>query len=86
MGMGGPPISNHSVRMRGLPFSAKEKDVLDFFAPLVPLRVNMDFDQYGRPSGEGEVYFSTHDDATAAMQKNNQNIGELPLLPPAMYL
>jgi hypothetical protein len=35
----------------------------------------MDFDQYGRPSGEAEVYFSTHEDATAAMQKNNQHIG-----------
>lgn len=74
--MGGPPVSNHRVRMRGLPYSAKEKDVTDFFTPLVPIRVTMDFDQYGRPSGEAEVFFSTHEDATAAMQKNNQHIGQ----------
>lgn len=72
---GGPPASQHSVRMRGLPYSVKEKDITDFFSPLVTLRVNMEFDQYGRPSGEAEVYFSTHEDANAAMQKNNQHIG-----------
>lgn len=75
IGVQGPPPSSHSVRLRGLPYSAKEKDITDFFSPLVALRVSMDFDQYGRPSGEAEVYFSTHDDATAAMQKNNQHIG-----------
>ena len=73
---GGPPISQHSVRMRGLPYSVKEKDITDFFSPLTSLRVNMEFDQYGRPSGEAEVYFSTHEDANAAMQKNNEHIGE----------
>lgn len=72
---GAPPPSSHSVRLRGLPYSAKEKDIIDFFSPLACLRVNMDFDQYGRPSGEAEVYFSTHEDANAAMQKNNQHIG-----------
>ena len=75
VGVAGPPPSSHSVRCRGLPYSAKEKDITDFFSPLVPIRINMDFDQYGRPSGEAEVYFSTHDDAHAAMQKNNQHIG-----------
>ena len=63
--------------MRGLPYSAKEKDITDFFSPLVPLRLNMDYDQYGRPSGEAEIYFSSHQDASAAMQKNNQHIGML---------
>ena len=73
--MGGPPPSSHSVRMRGLPYSAKEKDITDFFSPLNVLRVNLDFDQSGRPSGEAEVYFSSHEDSNAAMQKNNQHIG-----------
>lgn len=78
--MSGPPASRFSVRMRGLPYSAKEKDITDFFSPLVTVRVNIDFDQTGRPSGEAEVYFSSHQDATAAMQKNNQHIGELCLM------
>ena len=68
--------SKHVVRMRGLPFSAKEKDITDFFAPVVPARVSIDFDHYGRPSGEAEVQFGSHEDADAAMQKNNAHMGE----------
>ena len=80
VGVGAPAPTSHSVRLRGLPYSAKEKDITDFFSPLVCVRVNMNFDQYGRPSGEAEVYFSTHEDAQAAMQKNNQHIGNSLLL------
>ena len=73
----GTPPSGHSVRMRGLPWSAKDSDINDFFLPLVVVKVVMSFDHLGRPSGDAEVYFSTHQDATAAMQKNKQHIGEL---------
>lgn len=72
----GAPKEKHSIRMRGLPFSAKDKDIMDFFAPLVPVRVNIDFDHYGRPSGEAEVQFGSHEDAMSAMQKNNAHMGE----------
>ena len=72
----GSPDARYSVRMRGLPYTAKEKDVVDFFAPLVVLKVNVSYDQSGRPSGEAEIYFHSHDDAAAAMQKNKQHIGK----------
>ena len=75
-GMGTPPRTKHMVRLRGLPYSAKEQDIIEFFQPLVCSRVIMDFDQLGRPSGEAEVFFQSHDDAQAAMKKNNQHIGE----------
>jgi len=68
--------SNYGVRMRGLPWSAKEKDITDFFQPQVVVKVVMSFDQLGRPSGDAEVYFTSHDDAVAAMQKNRQHIGQ----------
>ncbi len=73
--MGGLTKAKHVIRMRGLPFSAKEKDIMDFFTPVVPLKVNVDFDHYGRPAGEAEVHFATHDDAVASMQKNNAHMG-----------
>ena len=72
------------VRLRGLPYSAQEKDIRDFFQPLVPLRVNMDFDQFGRPSGEAEVFFQSHEDAQTAMKKNNQHIGKCVIV--SLYL
>ena len=68
--------SNHAIRMRGLPYSAKEKDVKDFFSPQVPTRIHIEFDDFGRPSGEGEVTFSTHEDAVAGMSNNNKHMGE----------
>ena len=61
--------------MRGLPYSAKEKEITDFFAPLTINHLDIDIDNYGRPSGEALVYFNSHEDATAAMQKNKNNIG-----------
>ncbi len=67
--------AKHVVRMRGLPFSAKEKDILDFFSPQVPTRVSIDCDNYSRPTGEAEVQFGTHEDAVSAMQKNNAYMG-----------
>ena len=74
---GGFGSSKHVIRMRGLPFQAKEMEIMDFFSPVVPTKVNIDFDHYGRPSGEAEVVFSSHKDAFAAMDKNNAHMGEL---------
>ena len=68
--------SNHAIGMRGLPYSAKEKDIQDFFLPQVPTRIHIEYDDFGRPSGEGEVTFSTHEDAVAGMANNNKHMGE----------
>ena len=65
----------HSIKMRGLPYSAKEKEILDFFLPHVPVKVEVDYDQYGRPSGEAEVMFNTHEEAEKAMEKHNGHMG-----------
>ena len=63
--------------MRGLPFSATEDEIYQFFYPYVPSAVNIRFDSSGRASGEAEVQFSTHGDAKAVMSKDRQSIGEL---------
>ena len=76
-GASGGPQSRFVVRMRGLPFSAKEKDIESFFAPSVCTKINIDFDHYGRPSGEAEVFFASHKEAVAAMQKNNAHMGKV---------
>ena len=65
----------HCVRMRGLPYSATEKEILEFFSPLPVLKVNINFDQSGRSSGEAEVLFHSHENATAAMQRNKNHMG-----------
>ncbi|XP_019856017.1 PREDICTED: heterogeneous nuclear ribonucleoprotein F-like isoform X1 [Amphimedon queenslandica] len=69
------PNGGHCVRMRGLPYSASEREIFDFFSPLVPFRVTLEKDTYGRASGEGEVEFCTHEDAVNAMKKDRGHIG-----------
>jgi heterogeneous nuclear ribonucleoprotein F/H len=81
LGMTAPPNTydnsggSHSVWMRGLPYSATEQDIYYFFAPLVPLRIIIEKDALGRPSGQGEVIFHTPEDASSAMRKDKSHIG-----------
>jgi len=67
--------TGHSIHMRGLPFEANLKDVMDFFAPVNPVDVRLLFEDRGRPKGECDVDFATHADAEASMKKNKQNMG-----------
>nr|XP_018669390.1 heterogeneous nuclear ribonucleoprotein H2-like isoform X2 [Ciona intestinalis] len=66
--------SQFVVRMRGLPFKCQEQDVFNFFSPLVPVRVNIEYSDDGRVTGEGTVFFASYQDAQAAMQKNKECI------------
>ncbi|KAI5704081.1 hypothetical protein M8J75_001813 [Diaphorina citri] len=65
--------SRHTVHMRGLPFRANERDVADFFRPVVPVHVDIHYEN-GRPSGEADVDFATHEDAMQAMSKDRTNM------------
>ena len=67
----------HAVRMRGLPFSVTERDIQDFFSPLIPIHISIESDSSGRLSGEGEISFGSHEDAEAAMKKDRGHIGML---------
>ncbi|GFT04100.1 heterogeneous nuclear ribonucleoprotein H [Trichonephila clavipes] len=68
--------TGHCVHMRGLPFRAIEQDIHDFFRPLniSPISVRLRNDRNGRPSGEADVEFATHEDAVKAMTKDKANM------------
>ncbi|KAK7113546.1 heterogeneous nuclear ribonucleoprotein F-like [Littorina saxatilis] len=76
----GPPGSHyvsktgHSVHMRGMPFLAIEQDVFDFFLPMQPVRVEFEYGQDGRRTGEANVDFATHQEAMEAMKKHRANM------------
>lgn len=62
--------------MRGLPYSATEADITDFFSALVtPTQVFLEYDNFGRPSGGAEVLFASHDDAMTGMKKDRAHMG-----------
>ncbi|XP_058048185.1 G-rich sequence factor 1 isoform X1 [Ahaetulla prasina] len=59
------------VHLRGMPFQATAQDIIQFFAPLKPVRITMEYNSCGHATGEADVHFETHTDAVAAMAKNN---------------
>lgn len=67
--------TGHTVHMRGLPFSAKESDVKQFFMPLNPVNIFMEYSN-GSFNGQVDVDFATHDDAQAAMLKHKSTMGQ----------
>jgi len=67
--------TGHSVHMRGLPFEATVPDVYSFFNPINPVDVRLLYEDNGRPKGECDVDFATHNDAEAAMTKDKKNMG-----------
>ncbi|CAH8863953.1 unnamed protein product [Trichobilharzia szidati] len=68
-------LTGHSVRMRGLPYSATKEDIDRFLAPLQPVDIRMRFNASNRPTGEAIVDFASHDEAKEAMKKDREKIG-----------
>jgi len=51
--------------------------VFQFFSPLVPVKVEFEYNASGKPTGEANVDFSTHQEAKEAMKKHKANMREL---------
>lgn len=69
------------VRVRGLPWAAKEAEVKSFFDcdegdDAIITGVHMGMNKFGKPSGECLVVFSSIEHAMKALGKNKQKLGE----------
>ncbi|NWV44240.1 GRSF1 factor, partial [Grantiella picta] len=67
-----PP--QHVVHMRGFPTQASAQDIINFFAPLRPTRILVEYNSHGDVTGEADVHFKSHDDAVAAMAKEGSQM------------
>ncbi|XP_005392832.2 PREDICTED: G-rich sequence factor 1 [Chinchilla lanigera] len=70
----GATPSPHVVHMRGLPFHANAQDIINFFMPLKPVRITMEYSSIGKATGEADVHFDSHEDAVAAMLKDRSHV------------
>lgn len=70
---GGRPL--HMVRMRGLPFQATTEEISAFFTPVQPVNISIHYNVQGRPNGEADAEFATHDEACEAMKKDRERMG-----------
>ncbi|CAI7784456.1 unnamed protein product [Closterium sp. NIES-54] len=76
-GIGPAARESNIVKMRGLPFSATSKDILEFFGeyPLADAAVHIITNSIGRLTGEAFVEFGSTDEARAAMGKDRERMG-----------
>lgn len=65
------------VRLRGLPFTATENDIRDFFTGLdmVPDGIALQLNFQGRSTGQAFVQFVDVENANKALERNRQHIG-----------
>ncbi|XP_027596980.1 G-rich sequence factor 1 [Pipra filicauda] len=66
--------ARHCVRMRGFPTQATAQDIINFFAPLRPTRILVEYNSQGEATGEVEVHFESREDAVAAMAKEGSEM------------
>ncbi|NXI73792.1 GRSF1 factor, partial [Anseranas semipalmata] len=71
---GSTSSSLHVVHMRGFPTQASAQDIINFFAPLKPTRIMVEYNSHGDATGEADVHFESHDDAVAAMAKEGSQL------------
>ena len=64
------PRFSGCVRVRGLPFSARDVDVRLFFDELQPMDILFTKDGSGRPSGEAYVTFDSIDETEEALRRH----------------
>lgn len=78
-----PPLQANSgdyvVRLRGLPYSAQTKDILQFMSDCTVTNgeagVHFTFVADGRPSGEAFVELQSEEDVSKALAHHNEHMG-----------
>ncbi|NWR75367.1 GRSF1 factor, partial [Centropus unirufus] len=68
------PSPPHFVHVRGFPAQASTQDIINFFAPLKPVRIMVEHNSHGAATGAVDVHFESHEDAVAAMAKEGTQL------------
>ncbi|EFJ47748.1 hypothetical protein VOLCADRAFT_117772 [Volvox carteri f. nagariensis] len=68
--------SSAILKLKGLPYSATENDIRQFFAPYELKGVSFVYEPDGRPSGLAFAEFVSKEEALKALSKNGEYIGQ----------
>lgn len=71
-------MSEHvCIKMRGLPYNAGQREIMDFFEgySILPNGIHIVVGATDRPTGEAFVEFVSPEEAQRAMERHRQNIG-----------
>nr|CAD7568654.1 unnamed protein product [Timema californicum] len=73
-----PSAISDCILLKGLPVSANDRDILDFFTDvgLVPLRIHIMLDKFSQPTGDAFCEFGCSEEASRATTKNNMPLGK----------
>lgn len=72
----GEASSEPYLRLRGLPWDAKDEDIRNFFVGLSIVEITWTFTHRNRPSGEAYVTFANAADAAKGLQHDKQMLGK----------
>merc|ERR1712064_181188 len=65
----------HIVKLRGLPFSATENDIAEWFSSVADCQdVEIEYNKNDKPSGMARAIFASENDAQRAMSKHKHNM------------
>ena len=66
--------SEFTVKLRGLPFHVKKKDIMEFLSPLKIVDIRMTKDKKNRPSGRAYVDLESKEDLKDALSRHKDYI------------
>eukprot|EP01147_Barroeca_monosierra_P009320 gene9320-1587_t len=70
------PITLYTVKMRGLPFKAKEAEIFEFLRPVVPVEIRILKDKRRHSKGVAFIDVRSKEDLDTVMKKNQAKMGE----------
>lgn len=63
-----------TIKMRGIPFSCNEKQIIDFFYPIKVVDIRIPLNEKGKAKGNAYVDFVNKNDIEEAMKKNKNKM------------
>lgn len=74
--MGWQVLGVKALSFGGLECITKLFHAFQFFAPLRPTRILVEYNSHGDATGEADVHFKSHEDAVTAMAKEGSQMGK----------